>query len=52
MNALRIGNPVALSVTEEDTGLVLLRELVRRAIDDSGWKHDAVAACMCEVDLP
>ena len=32
--------------TAEDNDLVLLRRLLRDAIDESGWKHEAVAAVL------
>lgn len=35
----------------EDNSLVLKRRLLREAIDESGWKHDAVAHAL-DVDAP
>lgn len=51
------GNPIALTTGGQDNGLVLsetsqdnalVREWVRDAVDDRGWKHDAVAAAISE----
>jgi hypothetical protein len=39
-------NQRVLREEEQDKSLVLVRSLVRLAIDTSGWKHEAVAAAM------
>lgn len=41
------GNPVDLTEGRQDKRLVL-RAFVRDAIDESGWKHEAVAATISE----
>jgi len=50
------GNPVVRAAAAEDKDLVLVRQWFREAIEESGWKKDAVAAAMTEhgakVDAP
>lgn len=43
--------PIALAGSVEDKSLVLKRRMLREAIDESGWKHDAVALAL-GVDAP
>lgn len=43
--------PVVPTCVERDNSLALKRQLLRDAIDESGWKHDAIA-CALGVDAP
>lgn len=46
------GNPIGPVSIASDSDLVLVRRWMRAAIDESRWKHEAVAMAMTEAGVP